>query len=161
MTLPLAVRRFTAASTSASTDGDGVTGASCESVQGTPIFSRVFAAADLLARSAPHSRTTPSPAVTMPAERKVGTAPTFFMRSIWSGRMKVAWMNTGRWSRMPCFSIAFSMARSACSTAASPFMCMLIWTSLVQKRSNAACSTSSGICWKPEKMPVLPGGLLV
>ena len=47
----------------------------------------VATAADLFARSAPHSRTTPSPAVTMPAERKVGIAPTFFMRSIWSGRM--------------------------------------------------------------------------
>ena len=89
-----------------------------------PRFSKVLAGLANAVRFGPHKTAIESPPLGRVVVRKLGIAPTALIRASWSGRSTAAWMNTGRWSRMPYFFFAFSMACNAWSAAASPSMCM-------------------------------------
>ena len=82
MIRPDGVVRFTPQLTSVRIQGSGLTGASCEKVNGIPSSSIVRVAIDCAARSSPHIRTTASPPGRRPEVRKLGTAPYFFIFAI-------------------------------------------------------------------------------
>ena len=86
ITTPLLVVRFTAASTSGRIHGCGVTGASCDSVNGSPMRHSVLAGMATAERAAPQILTTLSPPLTIDDVRKLGIAPILRSLAIWSGR---------------------------------------------------------------------------